>query len=40
MKEFILNIGPFGPIIMWKIWCSRNKCFLEDINHSIQEIGT
>jgi hypothetical protein len=39
MKEFISNIGPIDPIIMWKIWCSRNKCIFEDIKHSVQEIG-
>nr|ABN09044.1 Ribonuclease H [Medicago truncatula] len=39
MKDFISNIGPIGPIIIWKIWCSRNKCIFEDIKHSIQEIG-
>jgi len=25
LKEFISNISLIGPIIMWKIWCSRNK---------------
>ena len=28
MKEFISNIGPIFPIIMWKIWCSRKKMYL------------
>ena len=39
MKEFILNIGPIGPIIMWKISCSRNKCIFKDIKYFVHEIG-
>jgi len=39
-NEFISNIGLIGPIIMCKIWCSRNKCIFDDIKHFVQEIGT
>jgi len=38
MKEFISNIGPIGPIIMWKIFCSQNKCIFENIKHSVSSI--
>ena len=39
LKDFNTNLGLIGPIILLKIWCSRNKYIFENINHSIQEIG-
>jgi hypothetical protein len=38
LKDFSFNFG-VGPIILWKIWYSRNKCTFVNIKHSIKEIG-
>lgn len=34
----LLSHGSIVPIILWIVWCSRNKCIFDDVKHNVGDL--
>ncbi|KEH25378.1 transmembrane protein, putative [Medicago truncatula] len=38
MEKIVFEVGIIAPLIMWNIWCIRNKFVFEGTHHSLQRV--
>lgn len=38
LRDLIKSFGNMATVILWTIWCSRNKCIFYGVKHSVHEI--